>query len=87
MRRQAQADLIRYEGLTASFQAPMWECDTCGERMCTGADMAVTVAVMQALKARESTSDEDIDYSDIPDTSDQDWSGAVRGKFYRPIKQ
>ncbi|WP_372707347.1 BrnA antitoxin family protein [Brevundimonas sp.] len=29
--------------------------------------------------------DEDIDFSDIPLVTD--WSGAVRGKFYRPEKQ
>ncbi len=28
--------------------------------------------------------DEDIDYSDIPPTTD--WTGAVRGKYYRPVK-
>jgi uncharacterized protein (DUF4415 family) len=29
--------------------------------------------------------DEDIDLSDIPEILD--WSNAVRGKFYRPVKQ
>ena len=29
--------------------------------------------------------DEDIDLSDIPEITD--WSGAVVGKFYRPVKQ
>lgn len=29
--------------------------------------------------------DEDIDLSDIPEQLD--WSNAVRGKFYRPVKQ
>jgi uncharacterized protein (DUF4415 family) len=29
--------------------------------------------------------DEDIDFSDIPEITD--WSNAVRGKFYRPIKE
>lgn len=28
-------------------------------------------------------SDEDIDYSDIPPI--RDWTGAVRGRFYRPL--
>jgi hypothetical protein len=28
-------------------------------------------------------SDEDIDFSDIPETKDEDWVGAVRGRFYR----
>lgn len=30
--------------------------------------------------------DEDIDYSDIPRTTDADWANAVRGFFYRPRK-
>jgi uncharacterized protein (DUF4415 family) len=30
-------------------------------------------------------SDADIDTDDIPETSD--WSGAVRGRFYRPVKR
>ena len=29
--------------------------------------------------------DEEIDFSDIPEVTD--WSNAVRGKFYRPLKQ
>jgi uncharacterized protein (DUF4415 family) len=29
--------------------------------------------------------DEDIDTSDLPEVTD--WSGAQRGKFYRPVKQ
>lgn len=29
--------------------------------------------------------DEDIDFSDIPEKPD--WSKAVRGKFYRPVKE
>ena len=29
--------------------------------------------------------DEDIDTSDIPEITD--WRGAVRGKFYRPVKK
>ena len=29
--------------------------------------------------------DEDIDLSDIPEITD--WSNAVRGRFYRPVKQ
>lgn len=33
----------------------------------------------------ESLADEDIDLSDMPEVTD--WTGAVRGKFYRPEKQ
>ena len=28
-----------------------------------------------------------IDTGDIPELSDEQWSGAVRGRFYRPVKQ
>ena len=28
-----------------------------------------------------------IDFSDLPPLHAQDWAGAERGKFYRPIKQ
>ena len=44
-------------------------------------------AVMKELAAVSGKSDAEIDYSDIPDTSGQDWSGAVRGQFYKPVKQ
>lgn len=38
------------------------------------------------LNALANKPDEDIDYSDIPATDDEQWSEAVRGKFYRPLK-
>ena len=41
-------------------------------------------SVRKELAALAEMSDEDIDYSDIPATKDEDWIGAVRGKFYRP---
>lgn len=31
--------------------------------------------------------DEDIDFSDIPETTEAMWKNAVVGKFYRPVKQ
>jgi uncharacterized protein (DUF4415 family) len=37
------------------------------------------------LRALEAMSDEDIEYSDIPQRTE--WNGAVVGKFYRPIKK
>lgn len=43
---------------------------------------AARAAEVQRLAAMR---DEDIDFSDIPE--DADWSGAVAGKFYRPIKK
>ena len=44
-------------------------------------------AVRQELDALAKMSDEDMDYSDIPATTHEDWVGAVRGRFYRPVKQ
>lgn len=38
------------------------------------------------LKALAEKPEAEIDYSDIPATDDKQWSGAVRGKFYRPLK-
>lgn len=38
------------------------------------------------LKALAEKPESEIDYSDIPATDDKQWSGAVRGKFYRPLK-
>jgi uncharacterized protein (DUF4415 family) len=37
------------------------------------------------LKRLAEMPEEDIDLSDIPERTD--WSGAVIGKFYRPVKQ
>jgi len=42
--------------------------------------------VLKELAALARKTEDDIDYSDIPDTSEQDWSEAVRGKFRRPLK-
>jgi uncharacterized protein (DUF4415 family) len=43
------------------------------------AEMKRQVAAVKRLK------DEEIDVSDAPEIAD--WSGAVRGKFYRPVKK
>jgi hypothetical protein len=40
-------------------------------------------SVRAELAALAEMSDEDIDFSDIPETKDEDWVGAVRGRFYR----
>jgi uncharacterized protein (DUF4415 family) len=37
------------------------------------------------IRAVAATRDEDIDFSDIPAVLD--WTGAERGKFYRPVKK
>lgn len=39
------------------------------------------------LKALAALPDEAIDYSGIPPTDEEFWKTAVRGKFYRPVKQ
>jgi uncharacterized protein (DUF4415 family) len=31
--------------------------------------------------------DEDIDFSDIPEADEKFWQNAVRGRFYRPVKE
>ena len=41
-------------------------------------------SVRAELAALAEMSDEDIDLSDIPATTHEDWIGAVRGKFYWP---
>jgi len=41
--------------------------------------------VMEQLANMKQKKDTDIDFSDIPEILD--WSGAVRGKLYRPVKR
>jgi len=41
--------------------------------------------MLEQLKRLEAMKDEDIDFSDMPEVLD--WSNAVRGKYYRPIKK
>ncbi len=45
----------------------------------------LTAAQEAELDALAELSDHEIDTSDIPEA--RDWSGAMRGAFYRPIKQ
>ena len=47
----------------------------------------VPKSIRKELMALANRADSDIDYSDIPPSTREDWAGAVRGKFYRPIKQ
>lgn len=47
----------------------------------------VSKSLRKQLATLANRSDSDIDFTDIPATSPADWAGAVRGKFYRPIKQ
>lgn len=44
-------------------------------------------AVRKEIAGLMGKSDEDIDFSDIPATTERDWDGAVRGRFYRPVKK
>ena len=44
----------------------------------------ITPKMTAELKRLAAMKDEDIDTSDIPEVTD--WSGAIRGGFYRPIK-
>jgi len=45
----------------------------------------LTEAQLEDLKQLAEMPDEEIDFSDIPEVTD--WSGAVVGKFYRPMKE
>jgi uncharacterized protein (DUF4415 family) len=47
----------------------------------------VPEAVRKELAALAALPESAIDFSDLPATQAQDWAGAVRGKFYRPVKQ
>jgi uncharacterized protein (DUF4415 family) len=44
-------------------------------------------AQRERLRALDDLKDEDIDFSDIPPLTEDFWKNAVRGKFYRPVKQ
>ncbi len=44
-----------------------------------------TGRLARELESLRRMKDEEIDFSDIPEVTD--WSKAVRGKFYRPLKQ
>jgi len=41
-------------------------------------------AKLRALAARH---DSEIDFSDIPELTDEQWKKAERGRFYRPVKR
>ncbi len=47
----------------------------------------VPESIRKELAALAAKPEGDVDFSDIPATSEESWQGAVRGKFYRPIKQ
>lgn len=47
----------------------------------------VPEALRRELAALNSKPESEIDFSDIPEQTARDWRGAVRGRFYRPVKQ
>lgn len=47
--------------------------------------MKLTKNQVKEIRALKRMKDEEIDFSDIPEKTD--WSNAVVGKFYRPIKK
>lgn len=51
-----------------------------------GSASALSPQYEAELKALANKSDDEIDYSDIPATEDEQWLEADRGKFFRPLK-
>lgn len=47
----------------------------------------VSESIRKELAELAAKPENEIDFSDLPPTTEQDWHDAVRGKFYRPIKQ
>jgi uncharacterized protein (DUF4415 family) len=47
----------------------------------------LTAKQAEELKALSALADDEIDTSDIPELPPRAWRNAVRGRFYRPIKQ
>ncbi len=47
----------------------------------------VPESVRKELAALAAMPESEVDVSDIPATRPEDWQGATRGKFYRPIKR
>jgi len=56
-----------------------------GLRRVKESDIGMTAKMRAELKALEAKTDDEIDLSDIPEVLD--WSRAVVGKFYRPVKK
>ncbi|MDI1260564.1 BrnA antitoxin family protein [Aquabacterium sp.] len=48
----------------------------------------VPESIRKELAALSAKPESEIDFSDLPASTEQDWQGAAaRGKFYRPVKQ
>ena len=49
--------------------------------------LPISAEERKRLLALSAANESDIDFSDIPASTDATWQGAVRGRFYRPVKQ
>jgi uncharacterized protein (DUF4415 family) len=47
----------------------------------------LTAAQIANLKKLVARPDSEIDFSDIPELTDEQWKNAERGRFYRPVKR
>ncbi len=47
----------------------------------------VPESIRKELAALAAKPENEIDFSDLPATTEQDWQGARRGQFYRPVKK
>jgi hypothetical protein len=43
--------------------------------------------IRKELAALAAKHEREIDFSDVPTTTERGWRGAERGKFYRPVKR
>ncbi|MGA9070232.1 MAG: BrnA antitoxin family protein [Terracidiphilus sp.] len=48
---------------------------------------ALTEADIAALEALEARPDSEIDLSDAPELTEEQWKKGIRGHFYRPVKR
>lgn len=53
----------------------------------TQAEIKVTPAMKRRLKKLAEMPDSEIDFSDIPELTEKFWQNAVKGLFYRPLKE
>lgn len=53
----------------------------------TLADIKVTPAMKRRLKKLAERPDSEIDFSDIPELTDEFWKNAIPSPFYRPVKE
>jgi uncharacterized protein (DUF4415 family) len=47
----------------------------------------LTDAQIEEIKKLAAMPDSEIDTSDIPELTEEQWKNALRGRFYRPVKQ